>query len=297
VDWPQLSHIQTFKKRWKQKIPMDKKDLRDPVMSEFAKHHRILAERLIRDDRTGCLEYHGPPGRYSGNPILHIDHGRTPIHLRRYIWILHKRRIPKGLEVRMTCLNPLCQHISHMKIGRKAAAYVSSPREYITRINHGILRAILFYREKSSSKAVGDAFGYSESQIRGIWKSKKLSALEPAPGWRPSRAIEQKVEEATASQGVKFYLSKATLKTALSEIKKAKVSPLHRMVVSEILLGGDFNRLSSRLARSKNAVMYLYRRGLVELTKSLGRRKWIDYASLGRISIWRQTPYTWKLKH
>jgi hypothetical protein len=278
---------------WKWGKAVDNRDLRDPVMAKFAKSHPILANRLIRNNRTGCLEYHKPAGS-SNNPILHYKN--TAIHLRRYIWIIHKRRIPIGLEVRMVCSNGFCHSLHHMKLGRKGFAYASSQREYINRIDHKSLRSILFYRGKTLPKAVGKVFGFSDSQIRVVYGSKKPLAHTPPPNWRPSSAIERQVEDATASLSRNFYLSQATLKTALGEIRKAEVSPLYRLVVSKILEGETTQSLAPKLRRTKNAVMYTFRRGLVELHKELGHRRWIDLVSLGRIALWCKTPYSWKLK-
>jgi hypothetical protein len=272
---------------------MDNRDLRDPVMAKFAKSHPILAKRLIRNNRTGCLEYHRPAGTSSNNPILH--HKNTAVHLRRYIWKIHKRRIPLGMEVRMVCFSASCHQPRHMIIGRKGAAYVSSHREYINRVDRDSLRAILYYRGKTLPKVVGKVFGFSDSQIRAIYGSKKSMALTPPAKWRPASAIERQVEDVAASLSRNFYLSQATLKTALGEIRKAEVSPLYRLVVSKILEGETTQTLAPKLRRTKNAVMYIFRRGLVALQKELGARRWLELVSLGRITIWRKSPYTCRL--
>ena len=66
------------------------------------------------DKNTGCFEiisHH----RCHWHPIIVRDNKRMTIN--RYVWILKKGKIPKGMIVRHKCDNPRCININHLVLG------------------------------------------------------------------------------------------------------------------------------------------------------------------------------------
>ncbi len=270
---------------------MNAKDLKDPHLAYLALHRPTLAKHLRRNNRTGCLEYKGPPGHVRGNPlVLNLD-GEAHILLRRWVYVKHYGKIPKGYFPWMKkCENPICHEYRHMALRNFYGPYSPSPREYSQRFSRDKLIAIRHYGSKVPKVVVAKAFRIERIVVVGICKS-NLSSSVP-PGWRPPAALEKRVEMASIiSRGMHFYLSPETRVAAMSDIQNSELSAFEKDLVIQYVKGVPIKKLLGRVRMSRNGSMYQLRRCLVKLSSELGKRRWIYLCSKGQINKWKVTIY------
>jgi hypothetical protein len=190
----------------------------------------------------------------------------------------------------MRCGNRLCHLPKHMVLQKTYTPYSPSPKEYRFQFDRHLLSVIRYYHGKASPLALAKVFHIPPRKIISIWHSEKLSRILP-PHWHPESKVERRVEEAACRHGPGFYLSPPTLRRALREIRKSGLSPRVREIVESTLKGESNRSLARRLNRSKNGVLYIFRRGVLELEKELGHRRWLKICSRNRIALWRRSKY------
>jgi hypothetical protein len=270
---------------------MNIQDLKDPVLADFADHHRIMARRLKRNVRTGCLEYDGPTSRVIGNPILRRKSGETVL-LRRYFYEQYKGAVPPGKFVRMKCGNRTCHAVCHMGLKKSFGPYTITSRDYLSRYDRDTLRAIRYYRNKVSRQILAKIFHIPPITVLGIWRSSSLSSfLGPSKHYRPAPELDRQVERLSAEQGVFLYLCPKTLREARATLIKARGSTIFLPIVRMVISGIPLERISQKVHQSKGTVINWYRRGLVELLDEFGHQRWMDIVSKCQIQRWKISPY------
>ena len=99
----------------------------DKEIERIASQFPSLRSRLKRNPDTGCLEYTGTDrGGSSGNPQLFITDRRgkkVSVLLRKWVWLSHKKTIPRRQFPIMRCGNFRCVEYRHGYLGNKKAKY------------------------------------------------------------------------------------------------------------------------------------------------------------------------------
>jgi hypothetical protein len=260
------------------------------ILKELFHDHPSLKGRLKREGKTGCLIYIGPQrGHVLGNPLIHISGEKRCMLLRRLMWEKYYGHLPKGKHIRMRC-NQYCHEITHMYLYNVNAPYRPMPIEYINRIDEKILIAIRYYKGKVSPAAIAKVFSLEKTIILGIWVSKSNYMVSVPPKWYPDPKLESNVEEASM-ETFKRYLCSTTLKKAFEDTEKSHLEPELKKVVFWSLKGDSTRAISLRLGRTKGGILYMQRRGLVNLYRELGDLRWIKLFSRGNIYRWKLSPY------
>jgi hypothetical protein len=271
---------------------MNTKDLKDPILSDLADRYPAISRRMKRNGKTGCLEYREGMERSIGNPLITLKiRGKvTTKLLRRYLWEKYHGPVPDGKFPHMRCGNRRCHAYLHMGLRKGFGHYTPCSSEYTERFNKKFILTINYYRNKLSIHTLASAFNITHYIVKGLWNSKISKSLSLPRGWHPDPESIKRIELASAiSRGQRFFLGDKNRSMAEREIRKSKLPPLQKSVLLQMVQGKSKSDLSRESDYSKNGIMYLYRRSLVQLEREIGERWWIYICSKGRIEKWRKS--------
>lgn len=260
-----------------------------PTSSAFFRklfvHHPILKNRL-RPTSTGCMEYIGPQrGFVKNNPLIGLKSGHATIHLRPLIWKEFYGPIPKGQFVHMKCQNNACHDPKHMELLPTHLPYNPNPRQLTLRLSPETIRTILWYRKKVSCPLLAKALNLKGSFIWGIWNNRSASDGIIRSNWRPSPALERKIELESVNFQL-IYFRPQTIRLALLDIQRSRIPPSLKEIASQILQGQSTHEIASTKHYTQEWIRYLFKLSLYSFFREYGRREWILLAGKNCVTRW-----------